>query len=106
MNTALADLTAAVGKARTGLATSTYAEPKNDSALAAAVEELRVAELALAVKRAELFAKLQAGPNKLNAEQVAALITAGGNVGGGGARGGGRGRGPANDGPTGPGRRN
>ena len=91
MNTALADLNTAVTAARTELATVTFANVKNMAGITAAVEKLRAAELALATKRAEEFAKLQAGPHKLNAEQVTALIAAGGNVGGGGRGGGGRG---------------
>lgn len=90
MNTALAAQNTAVMTARNDLATVTFAEVKNVAGITAAVEKLRAAELALATKRAEEFAKLQAGPNKLNAEQVAALIAAGGNPAGGRA---GRGRG-------------
>jgi hypothetical protein len=93
MNVALASLTTAVTAARNELATATFADPRNDAALKTAVDKLRAAELALATKRAEEFEKLQAGPNKLNAEQVAALIAAGGNVGGGGRGGAGPGRG-------------
>jgi len=89
MNAALATLSAAVTAARTELATATFANVKNLSAITAAVEKVRVAELALATKRAEEFTKLQAGPNKLNADQVTALIAAGGTAGGGrGGRGG------------------
>lgn len=95
MNAALADQIAAVAAARSELAATTLANP---AALPAAVERVRVAELALALKRSEEFAKLQAGPNKLNADQVAALIAAGGTIGGGrGPRGGG----PAVDSPAG-----
>jgi Spy/CpxP family protein refolding chaperone len=93
MNVALASLTTAVTTARNELATATFADPRNDAGLKAAVDKLRTAELALATKRAEEFEKLQAGPNKLNAEQVAALVAAGGNVGGGGRGGAGPGRG-------------
>ena len=84
MNAALATLSAAVTAARTELATATFANVKNLAAITAAVEKVRVAELELATKRAEEFTKLQAGPNKLNADQVTALIAAGGNAGGGG----------------------
>ena len=90
MNAALAAQTAAVASARNELAAATFAEVRNVAAITAAVEKLRSAELALASKRAEEFAKLQAGPNKLNPEQVKALIAAGGNAGRGrGGRGGG-----------------
>ena len=92
MNTALAPLAAAVTAARNEVATATFADPRSDAAIAAAIDKLRVAELALATRRAEEFAKLQAGPNKLNAEQVAALVAAGGTLPAGrGGRGGGAG---------------
>jgi len=93
MNAALATLTTAVNTARMDVATATFAEVKNVAAITAAVEKLRAAELALATRRAEEFAKLQAGPNKLNPEQVTALIAAGGNPAGGGRGGGGGGAG-------------
>ena len=94
MNAALTEQSAAVASARTELAKVTFAEVKNVAGITAAVEKLRAAELALASKRAEAFAKLQAGPNKLNPEQVKALIAAGGNPAAGGrGRGGGRGGG-------------
>ena len=90
MNAALAEPTAAVASARNDLAAATFAQPRNAAGITAAVEKLRAAELALAAKRAEAFGKLQAGPNKLNPEQVKALIAAGGNAGRGrGGRGGG-----------------
>lgn len=91
MNAALIEQTAAVTSARAELATVTFAPVKNVAGITAAVEKLRTAELALASKRAEEFAKIQAGPNKLNPDQVKALIAAGGNPGGRGR--GGRGGG-------------
>ena len=94
MNTALSPLDTAVTAARGELATATFADPKNEPAIRAAVEKLRLAELALASKRAEEFAKLQAGPNKLTPEQVTALIAAGGSLPAAG-----RGRRGAADGP-------
>jgi hypothetical protein len=90
MNAALTEQMAAVTSARAELATATFTQPKNVAGITAAVEKLRAAELALASKRAEEFAKLQAGPHKLNPEQVKALIAAGGAAGRGrGGRGGG-----------------
>jgi hypothetical protein len=82
MNTALTEQNTAVTNARAELATATFAAVKNVAGITAAVDKVRAAELALASKRAEEFAKLQAGPNKLNPEQVKALIAAGGNAGG------------------------
>jgi hypothetical protein len=72
----------------------TFADVRNVAGITAAVEKVRAAELAVASKRAEEFAKLQAGPNKLNPEQVKALIAAGGTPATGGrGRGAGRGGG-------------
>lgn len=89
MNNALAAQNSAVTAARNELAAKTFANIKDEFAIKAAVERLRLAELALATRRAEEFAKLQTGPNKLNAEQVAALIAAGGSATAGrGGRGG------------------
>ena len=87
MNMALAPLTTAATIARNELAAAAIADVRNDAGIRAAADKLRGAELALATKRAEEFAKLQAGPNKLNPEQVTALI----NQSVGGGRGGGRG---------------
>jgi hypothetical protein len=89
MNAAVANEMAAVAAARNELATATLG--RNSVTLSPAVEKVRVAELALALKRSAEFAKLQAGPNRLNADQVAALIAAGGTIAG--ARGGGGGGG-------------
>ena len=105
MTTALAPLTTAATTARNELATVAFTDVKNTAAINAAVQKLSAAELALATARADAFAKLQAGPNKLSPEQVTAFINAGGAMqagrgGGGGGRPGGPG-GPG--GPAGPG---
>jgi Spy/CpxP family protein refolding chaperone len=100
MNTALSTQISAVTASRAQLASATFGAVKDDAAIRGAVEKLREAELALATKRAEEFAKLQAGPNKLTPEQVAALIATGGNPAAGR---GGRGGGPP---PAGAGRGN
>ncbi len=89
MNSALAAQSSAVTATRDELAALTFASVKDEAAVKVAVEKLRTAELALATRRGEEFARLQAGPNKLNPEQVAALIAAGGNPNAGrGGRGG------------------
>lgn len=80
MNAALSSLIAAVATARTELATVTFAASLDTKAMAVAVEKIRSAELALALGRAAEFAKLQAGPHRLNADQVTALVAAGGVV--------------------------
>jgi len=90
MSASLASLVTADTAARNDLGNVAITDGKNASRMAAATESLRAAELALASARAAAFAQLQAGPNKLNTEQVTALIAGGGNVQGGrGGRGGG-----------------
>ena len=104
MNTALAPLVTAATTARNELATVAFADVKNQAAISAAVEKLRAAELALASARADAFGRLQAGPCKLNPEQVTALINTAANPGGrgGGGFGGGGGRGPGGPGAGAP----
>jgi len=80
MNATLSPLIGAVATARTELATVTFAATPDTKAMAVAVEKVRTAELTLALGRAAEFAKLQAGPYRLNAEQVSALVAAGGVV--------------------------
>jgi Spy/CpxP family protein refolding chaperone len=92
MIAALAPLSANATTARNELATAMFASPINQGGVRAALDRYRAAELALASARAEAFARLQAGPNKLNPEHVTALIANGGNLQGG-RGGGGRGRG-------------
>jgi hypothetical protein len=101
MNASLASLTAAAASARIELGSVALANPSNGGAIAAAVEKLRVAELDLALARAEQFAKLQAGPNRLTPDQVTALIgmLQAGGTGGRGA--GGRGQAPGAEGARG-----
>jgi hypothetical protein len=82
MNAAVADQMTAVTTARTELTRATFAQPKDAAGITAALTKVRDAELALAIKRADEFAKLQASPNKLNADQIAALVAAAGNAGG------------------------
>lgn len=99
MTAALAPLTTAATDARNELAMAAITSAGNAGAVNAAVDKVRAAELAVATARAAAFAELQASPNRLNPEQVAALISAGGNVGGrGGFRGGGGARGGARGG--------
>ena len=91
MNAALTSFTAAVTTARSEVVAATFAEVRNAAAVRAAIDTLRTAELALATKRADEFAKMQAGPNRLTPEQVNALAPAGatlvpGRGGSGGAR--------------------
>jgi len=91
MDQALTAQTSAAATARTALIAASFAEPRNDTDLKARLEQLDRAELALANARAEQFTKLQAGADKLNAEQISALIAISSRIGGGGPRVGGRG---------------
>src|SRR6187402_1886155 len=68
----------AVTTARAELARASLAEPRNDPGIAAAVNKLVAAELAAANRKADAFARVQAGPNRLNATQIAALVANGG----------------------------
>jgi hypothetical protein len=74
MDQALTAQTTAAATARTALIAASFAEPRNDTDLKARLEQLNRAELALANARAEQFTKLQAGADKLNAEQISALL--------------------------------
>ena len=88
LNASLAESISAVAVARNELALVTFVEAINTVAVRAAVEKVRAAEFALAIARASRFATLQAGPNKLNPEQVQALIAAGSAAGAPANRGG------------------
>lgn len=72
---AVRNLMTAVSDARRELVTAALAEKKDETAIRARAEALAQAELNLAMGRADEFAKLQAGPNKLAPEQVGALVT-------------------------------
>ena len=68
----------AVTIARTELAAASLADPRNDAGIAAAVNKVVAAELAAADRKAEGFARVQAGPNRLNETQIGALVANGG----------------------------
>ena len=68
----------AVTNARSELTRASLASPRDDAAVAAAVTKLAAADLAAALKKAEGFARVQSGPNRLNATQRAALVANGG----------------------------
>ena len=79
----LAPLTEVVAGARKALTKAAFAESRNDAAIRAKAEAVGAAELALAARRAEAFARLQASPAKLAPEQAAVFIAAGGSFRGG-----------------------
>ena len=73
----LATLSAAVTAARLNLVTAQFAEPRSESDLAAKLEALRNAEMALANLRAEQFSKIQESADRLDPAQVQALTVQG-----------------------------
>ncbi len=75
----LTKLTQALTEARTAMTAAAYTEPRNDAAIQTKATAVATAELALASARATAFAKIQAGPNKLDAEQLTRLIADNGN---------------------------
>lgn len=73
-----ASLATAVTNARADLVVASVAIPENDGAIAAAVDALGGAELALARGRADRFAAIQASETALSPYQIAALVVLGG----------------------------
>ena len=73
-----APLATAVAKARADLVAASVAIPRNDDAIAAVVDALGGAELALARARADRVAALQASETALSPYQIAALVVLGG----------------------------
>jgi hypothetical protein len=88
LNADLALPTQRLSDARTDLMATALAQPRNDAAIKAKVDTVRLAELALANARADALAKLQTSPNRLDAGQVAAVAASFG-AGGRGAGAGG-----------------
>jgi len=72
-----------VTAARTALAAAAFAEPRNPAAIPIMVGAVCEAELALAVAHANALARIQASPDRLSADQVAAWTAAVTSQGGG-----------------------
>ena len=87
MNQAVAPQSQTLSSARTALAQATYSDA---AAIPPRLAEVNAAELELAKARADAFAKLQATSERLNAQQIDALVTqaSGGGRGGRGGPGG------------------
>jgi hypothetical protein len=83
MNMDLAPVVQSLTAARTAVVTASLADPRDDAAIKAKVDAVRAAEGYLADARAGGLAKIQASPNKLSTDQIAALASNGG-VGRGG----------------------
>jgi hypothetical protein len=84
MTAELAPMVQSLAAARTALTAAAFAEPRSDAAVQAKADAVLAAEIALANARADAFAKIQASPERLAANQVAALSAQGGRGGAGG----------------------
>lgn len=71
--------TQALTAARNAVTAAAYAEPRNDAAINSKIDAVVAAELVLANARADDFARVEASANKLDDEQLAALVIRGGN---------------------------
>jgi hypothetical protein len=69
--------------ARANVISASLAVPRDNAAIAAKVDAVAAAELRLANARADALAKLQAGANRMDGEQIAWLVAGGGMYGGG-----------------------
>ena len=78
MSTDVMPLTRTLTAARAAVTAAALTEPRNDAAIRSAVDAVKRAELACANARADAFAKIQASPNKLASDQVAAFLALGG----------------------------
>jgi hypothetical protein len=81
MSTALQNQAQAVNNARIQVTLAALAS--DDAAIRSKIDALETVELALARARAETFSKLQDSPDRLDSEQVAWLVAAGGAYGAG-----------------------
>jgi Spy/CpxP family protein refolding chaperone len=79
-----APLLQALTDARNAVTAASLADPPNSATVRAKVDAVAAAELTLANARASALASLQASPNRLDGEQLAALVAMGGNFGAGG----------------------
>jgi hypothetical protein len=78
MNGNMTQLTQALSDARTSVTTASITLPRSNSAIQSKVDAAAAAELGLAIARADALAKLQASSNKLDPDQLAALVREGG----------------------------
>ncbi|MEO8659328.1 MAG: DUF1080 domain-containing protein, partial [Bryobacteraceae bacterium] len=78
MTTDLMPLTRTLAVARSSLAEAARVRPQDDAAIKKHVEEIRIAELAVARARAAAFTKIQASPARLTPPQIEALVAMGG----------------------------
>ena len=82
LNDSLASLTQNLQTARTAMVAASFAAPRDNAAIASKADAVAAAELALAQARATGFEHIEHSANKLDAEQIAALVAVGGSLGG------------------------
>jgi hypothetical protein len=71
----------ALNAARSQVTAAALADPRNDAAIRAKLDDLAAAELRLAKARADVFTQFQKTPDRLDAEQISWLVAAGGSYG-------------------------
>jgi len=79
MTADLTTLTQSLNEARAAVTAAAYASPRNDPGIVSKLDAVAAAELALANARANAFGKIQASADKLDAEQIARLVSENGN---------------------------
>jgi hypothetical protein len=77
-------LTQSLTESRAAVTAAALAQPPNAALVRTKADAVATAELALANARAAALARIQASANKLDGEQIAALVAMGGNFGAGG----------------------
>ena len=87
MNSDIAPQMQKLTAARSAMTEAAFAVPPDDKAIRAKAASVREAEIAVAMARAQAFAKLQSSADRLSAGQTSALIATGGGRGGAGGRG-------------------
>ncbi len=79
MTAELTTLAQSLTDARNAVTAAAYAQPRSDGRINSAADAVAAAELALASARATTFARIQASPDKLDAEQLTTLVAGNGN---------------------------
>jgi hypothetical protein len=82
MNSEIAPQVQKLTAARSAMTEASFGVPSDDRALSARAAAVREAEIVVATARGQAFAKMQASPDRLSAEQRSALIATGGGRGG------------------------
>lgn len=82
LSTDLMPLARALASARSAITPVALAQPRDEAAIRAKVQDVEQAELKLANARADAFAKIQSSANRLTAEQTKVFVDMGGSFSG------------------------